>query len=109
VGFEKLIEAPWGFKETSTPQVVFLAARGELKRMEIGRLGAFDIRPGFYAYVGSAFGSGGLRAGSPIISRLSRRSALASRLPHVIRRASGGLVRGIRPQTGAGLGRTIGV
>jgi len=34
----------------------------ELKRMEIGRLGAFDIRPGFYAYVGSAFGAGGLRA-----------------------------------------------
>jgi len=34
----------------------------QLKRMEIGRLGAFDIRPGFYAYVGSAFGAGGLRA-----------------------------------------------
>lgn len=34
----------------------------EQKRMEIGRLGTFDIRPGFYAYVGSAFGSGGLRA-----------------------------------------------
>jgi Uri superfamily endonuclease len=34
----------------------------QLKRMEIGRLGAFDIRPGFYAYVGSAFGTGGLRA-----------------------------------------------
>ncbi|MCL4177143.1 MAG: GIY-YIG nuclease family protein [Verrucomicrobia bacterium] len=34
----------------------------ELKRMEIGRLGTFDIRPGFYAYVGSAFGAGGLRA-----------------------------------------------
>ncbi len=34
----------------------------ELKRIEIGRLGTFDIRPGFYAYVGSAFGAGGLRA-----------------------------------------------
>jgi Uri superfamily endonuclease len=30
--------------------------------MEIGRLGTFDIRPGFYLYVGSAFGPGGLRA-----------------------------------------------
>ena len=34
----------------------------QLKRLEIGRLGLFDIVPGFYAYVGSAFGSGGLRA-----------------------------------------------
>jgi hypothetical protein len=30
LGYEKLVEAPWGFKETSTPQVVFLAARGDL-------------------------------------------------------------------------------
>jgi Uri superfamily endonuclease len=37
---------------------------GGLKRMEIGRLGTFDIRPGFYAYVGSAHGAGGLRARS---------------------------------------------
>ena len=34
----------------------------QLKRIEIGRLGKFDIVPGFYAYVGSAFGAGGLRA-----------------------------------------------
>lgn len=34
----------------------------QLKRMEIGQLGTFDIRPGFYAYVGSALGAGGLRA-----------------------------------------------
>ena len=27
----------------------------------IGRLGTFDLRRGWYAYVGSAFGSGGLR------------------------------------------------
>jgi Uri superfamily endonuclease len=33
-----------------------------MKRLEIGGLGRFDILPGFYAYVGSAFGSGGLRA-----------------------------------------------
>jgi Uri superfamily endonuclease len=34
----------------------------QLKRLDIGSLGEFDIVPGFYAYVGSAFGSGGLRA-----------------------------------------------
>ena len=34
----------------------------QMKRLEIGRLGAHDIIPGFYAYVGSAFGPGGLRA-----------------------------------------------
>lgn len=33
-----------------------------LKRMAIGRLGTFDIWPGFHVYVGSAFGAGGLRA-----------------------------------------------
>lgn len=34
----------------------------QVRRMAIGRLGTFDIRPGFYAYVGSALGAGGLRA-----------------------------------------------
>jgi Uri superfamily endonuclease len=34
----------------------------QTKRLEIGSLGKYDIIPGFYAYVGSAFGSGGLRA-----------------------------------------------
>jgi Uri superfamily endonuclease len=34
----------------------------QLKRLPVGRLGTFDLRPGFYAYVGSAFGPGGLRA-----------------------------------------------
>jgi Uri superfamily endonuclease len=33
-----------------------------MKRLGIGSLGEFDIIPGFYAYVGSAFGSGGLRS-----------------------------------------------
>ncbi len=32
------------------------------KRLEIGRLGVCYMAPGFYAYVGSAFGPGGLRA-----------------------------------------------
>jgi Uri superfamily endonuclease len=34
------------------------------KRIEVGKLGVFDLRPGWYAYVGSAFGPGGLRARS---------------------------------------------
>jgi Uri superfamily endonuclease len=41
---------------------VLIASMAQMKRLEIGRLGAYDIVPGFYAYVGSAFGSGGLRA-----------------------------------------------
>lgn len=41
---------------------VLLASLSQAKRMEIGRLGAFDLVPGFYAYVGSAHGSGGLLA-----------------------------------------------
>ncbi len=41
---------------------VLICSVAQMKRLEIGRLGACDIVPGFYAYVGSAFGSGGLRA-----------------------------------------------
>lgn len=32
------------------------------KRIQIGKLGQFLFFPGFYLYIGSAFGSGGLRA-----------------------------------------------
>ena len=32
------------------------------QRIRIGKLGQLDVRPGFYVYVGSAFGSGGLTA-----------------------------------------------
>lgn len=41
---------------------ILIASVSSMQRLEIGRLGAFDIIPGFYAYVGTAFGSGGLRA-----------------------------------------------
>ena len=41
---------------------ILLARVSQMKRLAIGSLGEFDIIPGFYAYVGSAFGSGGLRA-----------------------------------------------
>ena len=32
------------------------------RRVDIGKLGQLMVRPGFYVYVGSAFGPGGLRA-----------------------------------------------
>ena len=32
------------------------------RRLEVGRLGVFEFQKGWYAYVGSAFGRGGLRA-----------------------------------------------
>ena len=41
---------------------ILIAQVLQMKRLAIGSLGEFDIVPGFYAYVGSAFGSGGLRA-----------------------------------------------
>jgi Uri superfamily endonuclease len=41
---------------------VLVACASRMKQLEIGRLGTFTIVPGFYAYVGSAFGAGGLRA-----------------------------------------------
>jgi Uri superfamily endonuclease len=41
---------------------VLIAVVAQMKRLEIGRLGTYDVVPGYYAYVGSAFGTGGLRA-----------------------------------------------
>jgi Uri superfamily endonuclease len=41
---------------------VLIAFVAQMKRLQIGRLGTYDLVPGFYAYVGSAFGPGGLRA-----------------------------------------------
>ena len=45
-----------------TGTYILISSVALLKRVEIGSLGKFDIIPGFYAYVGSAFGSGGLCA-----------------------------------------------
>ncbi|KXK49345.1 MAG: GIY-YIG nuclease family protein [Phototrophicaceae bacterium] len=46
----------------SAPGTYVLILRVEASvRLQIGRLGRFDVPPGGYAYVGSAFGSGGLR------------------------------------------------
>lgn len=41
---------------------VLIARLFRRTRLEVGSLGTFDIAPGFYTYVGSAFGPGGLRA-----------------------------------------------
>jgi len=41
---------------------ILIARVLQLKHLDIGSLGELDIVPRFYAYVGSAFGSGGLRA-----------------------------------------------
>lgn len=41
---------------------VLLCESLEAGRVTIGRLGELALRPGWYAYVGSAFGPGGLRA-----------------------------------------------
>ena len=41
---------------------ILIALVPQMKRLKVGRLGTYDIIPGFYAYVGSAFGPGGLRA-----------------------------------------------
>jgi Uri superfamily endonuclease len=41
---------------------VLIASVSQVKCIEIGSLGKFEMIPGFYAYVGSAFGAGGLHA-----------------------------------------------
>ena len=66
---------------------VLIAFVAQMKRLEIGRLGAYDIVPGYYAYVGSAFGAGELRAriGHHLESTANRepafRTSLAGRVP----------------------------
>lgn len=40
---------------------ILLLELAEDRTVPIGRLGAFDLQCGWYTYVGSAFGSGGLR------------------------------------------------
>ena len=47
-------------KRTGTYALVFRCA--EPGTVEIGRLGPLELRPGYYVYIGSAFGPGGIRA-----------------------------------------------
>lgn len=42
--------------------LLILRLETELAALPIGRLGSFDFAPGYYLYVGSAFGSGGVEA-----------------------------------------------
>ena len=41
---------------------ILITSVSQMRRWEVGSLGKFDLVPGFYAYVGSAFGPGGLQA-----------------------------------------------
>lgn len=41
---------------------VLIAFVPQMKHVEVGQLGDFDVVPGFYAFVGSAFEAGGLAA-----------------------------------------------
>jgi Uri superfamily endonuclease len=43
------------------------------RQVEIGKLGPLHVRPGFYVYVGSAFGPGGLKARIAHHVRISQR------------------------------------
>jgi len=60
---------------------ILIASVLQMKRLKIGRLGTYDLLPGFYAYVGSAFGPGGLRGADTSSLGISGRTALAHRLP----------------------------
>ena len=46
--------------QPGTYALIFSAS--SFRQIEIGKLGTIDLIPGFYIYVGSAFGSGGLKA-----------------------------------------------
>ena len=43
------------------------------RQVEVGKLGRFFVRPGYYVYVGSAFGPGGLKARIAHHTRISVR------------------------------------
>ena len=48
--------------ESSPGTYLLLLACERVVRLSIGRLGVMTTRPGYYLYVGSAFGPGGIRA-----------------------------------------------
>ena len=41
---------------------VLIMSVSQMQRLDVGSLGVCEVVPGYYLYVGSAFGSGGLRA-----------------------------------------------
>ena len=54
-----------------TYAMIFTASQEKL--LAIGKLGSFQLKPGYYVYVGSAFGPGGLKA------RIARHRQISSR------------------------------
>lgn len=55
-----------------TYAMIFTASRK--KNLAIGKLGTLQLKPGYYVYVGSAFGPGGLKA------RIARHRQISGRL-----------------------------
>lgn len=51
-----------GADQTGSGSYVLVLRLTNRKQINIGRLGNFSLRPGYYVYVGSAFGPGGLSA-----------------------------------------------
>ncbi|RME89786.1 MAG: GIY-YIG nuclease family protein, partial [Verrucomicrobia bacterium] len=62
---------------------VLIMEAAQVRRLTIGRLGEFVLRPGFYAYVGSACGAGGLRA--RVAHHLENRGSLHWHIDHLLR------------------------
>lgn len=58
-------------RQTGTYALIFSANRQT--QVAIGRLGILQLKPGFYIYIGSAFGPGGLKARIAHHSRIARR------------------------------------
>jgi Uri superfamily endonuclease len=51
------------FSLRSDPGTYALILKSETyASMQVGRLGELELRPGYYIYIGSAFGSGGVKA-----------------------------------------------
>jgi len=55
---------------------VLILSLDKVTQIEIGKLGTFLFKSGFYTYVGSAFGNGGLR------NRLAHHLNISKKLPH---------------------------
>ncbi|MCB0095823.1 MAG: GIY-YIG nuclease family protein [Caldilineaceae bacterium] len=61
-------------KPTSAPGSYILTLQSEVNRtIQVGRLGQFRLQPGFYLYVGSALGPGGVAARVAHHGRMSAR------------------------------------
>ena len=48
--------------ENRTGTYALVLQCGEPGNIEVGRLGVLELQPGYYVYIGSAFGPGGVRA-----------------------------------------------